>query len=99
MKCSFKKYFILLTLLFTSITHADNNKLPSNWSSHVYGVTVKEADLGRYLGQNQIEGDVFHVFWNEVTDMKGVPLFCFYPVHAEKYYVGSVYCTGIKLKD
>lgn len=90
------KYVILLALLFSSFAHANNNKLPSNWSSHIYGVSVIEADLGRYVGLDQIEGDAFHVFWNEVNDINGAPLFCFYPVHAEKYYVGLVYCTGLK---
>lgn len=88
------KYATLFALLFTPLAQADSNKLPSNWSSHIYGVSVKEADLGHYVGLEQIEGDSFHVFWNEVTDMFGAPLRCFYPVHTEHYYVGSVYCSG-----
>ncbi|AHF02274.1 hypothetical protein THIAE_05975 [Thiomicrospira aerophila AL3] len=92
------KYLVLMAVLFSPIVHAEKpkNVLPDNWSSHVYGIKVSESDLGRYFGMDQLEDEAFHFFWNEIKDSKGAPLFCFYPVHAEHYYIGMVYCTGLR---
>jgi hypothetical protein len=79
-------FLIMMSLVPTSLL-AKETILPIDWKSHVYGIEVTENDLGQYVGLEKFEGDEFHLFKNQQGSTH-----CYYPVHAEKHYLGMVYC-------
>ncbi|PCI30889.1 MAG: hypothetical protein COB67_00095 [SAR324 cluster bacterium] len=89
------KLFIIMTIFNTTLT-ADNNVLPSGWTSYIKGIKVTEKNLGSYQGIYQIEERDFYLFDKSFTFNNEEQL-CTYPVlKDEPHYIGMIFCNNKK---
>jgi hypothetical protein len=90
-------YFAVLfmvSFLVATQAHADTTPhvLPKDWTGHIKGIEVNEADLGTYRFTEDFDGVPFHFFETTFQSKTGT-VTCEYPVNANELYIGIVTCT------